>query len=132
MRASIGDAGLGELYELLLAIYPVEDTSEFEDGFVDEHQSAIWFRDSIPRYLAGLGTTEGLLELMRLKAALPHNLVLKIYVISARKQLRRAKWKPSKPAEVVKLLSTSAGRLVGSGDQLLEVVVEALAFIGKR
>jgi len=137
--ASIGITGLGELYELLLAMYPFretndleDDTNDFEEDIMDEPQSVIWFRDSLPGHLAGLGTTETLLELMRLKAAHPDNLMLKMSVLTARKQLRRSKWKPSKPAEVIKLFSTSAGRLVENGDQLLQVVVEALTSIGKK
>jgi hypothetical protein len=132
IRVSIGHAGLGELYELLLDAYPNIEDEVFEGGFMNARESAIWFRDTIPRYLSGLGTPEALFELMRLAAAHPGQTVLKMYVLSARKQLRRVKWRPAEPEEVVRLCRERAGRLVESEDQLLEVVVESLFTIGER
>ena len=125
LGGEIGATDLGRLYELLVQLYPLREDPVFRNGFVTRDQNVRWFRDQIPSYLSTTGSEESLASLTRIYAKHPDLSVINHYRIEAEALLRRNRWKPIEPSDLVRLAESRRGRLVESADQLLEVVVDA-------
>lgn len=78
------------------------------------------------RILAKSGTKAGLLALERIRAAAPELDYIGRFVIECRENMRRRTWEPSTPQELLELIDKSDRRLVRSGEELLDVLQEAL------
>jgi hypothetical protein len=76
--------------------------------------------------LVKVGSPEACRALERLNRELPGQELLRLLLLRAQEALRLREWQPPSPLELLKLLGSRWARLVGSGTQLLEVLLESL------
>jgi hypothetical protein len=86
-------------------------------------------RDDILWSLAGRGTAEACGEIRRLQVAYPQFEWFPRLLARGIDQTRRNTWQPVTPIQLFHLASDQQKRLVQNGDQLLDVVCEALSAI---
>jgi hypothetical protein len=92
---------------------------ETKEGLTD-------YGDSILCHLKERGTHPACEAIQRIFHELPELDWLKWMLWEARNNARRRTWAPHKPAHILELASDSRKRLVQSGDQLLDVLIESL------
>lgn len=78
------------------------------------------------------GTKESQFEYKRVVDELPHLGWLKWGLAEANQAARRNTWTPPRPIDIILLASNKEKRLVRSGEELLDVIIDALNRIGKR
>jgi hypothetical protein len=127
--AGVGEFELAGLFILLERLFPRDDDPIHEAGeahWVGPRESLGDIRDSVPRYLVGLGTVAAIQALRRTIAALP-NLVWLPFELSRAEQVMRTKtWSPLTLKELFSLTGRPSARLVTSPDDLREALVIAL------
>jgi len=102
-----------------------EDPNEEGAHVVSPREMLANWRDALLRALAGKGTYNACRQIQRIAEQLPQ-LSLEWLVQDALAQARRSTWVPPKPSEILELVSSPAHRLVRSGEELLEVLLESL------
>ncbi|MEC0254493.1 hypothetical protein [Paenibacillus lautus] len=78
------------------------------------------------------GTKKSQFEYKRVVDELPHLSWLKWALAEANLAARRNTWTPPRPIDIILLSSNKEKRLVRSGEELLDVIVDALNRIEKR
>jgi hypothetical protein len=120
---------VADLYIWLENHFPVAEDSEDPSGIATwstPRDSVRHFRDDVLRHLQARGTPAALEELRRIQEALPHLDWLKWTQLRAQAVMLEKTWIPPAPAELLGLFEDRSCRLVESGMQLLEVMVESL------
>jgi len=112
------EAQLADLYLWLVRECPLAE-EETKEGLTD-------YRDSIPCYLKERGTHPACEAIQRISHELPELDWLKWTLWEAQNNARRCTWVPPQPADILEMASDSRKRLVQSGDQLLDVLIESL------
>lgn len=84
------------------------------------------FRDGVLRVLQDRGTPAACQAIDRIRKEVPHLDGLKWVALSARQTTLHHTWMPARPAQLLQLTSRPGSRLVQSGSQLLDVLVESL------
>ncbi|MBA1343657.1 MAG: hypothetical protein C5S52_08690 [ANME-2 cluster archaeon] len=112
------EAQLADLYLGLVRECPLAE-EETKEGLTD-------YRDSIPCYLKERGTHPACEAIQRISHELPELDWLKWTLWEAQNNARRCTWVPPQPADILEMASDSRKRLVQSGDQLLDVLIESL------
>ncbi len=119
-------AQLADLYLWLAGAFPESEDPQFEEAhMVGPRESVGTWRNSILRSLAAMGTREAVDAIARIKAQLNADR-LKWTLYNAAAALRQKTWTPVDPKHVLTLAKESRARLVDSGAQLLEVIIESL------
>ena len=126
-----------ELYMWLSKHYPAikkleipkqhDRTFSLQDRIVNPEESAFRWQGSILQHLKERGTLEayGVLQQIALNfPEMPDK--LKQTLLESQIQIRRLTWTPPIPQEVLQVTSDRNIRLVNSGEQLLDVIVESL------
>lgn len=115
------------LYVWLVRQFPLAEDMEHESVYSPTPRDSIqWWRDSLLRQLQQRGTREACTAIEHIIQELPELEWLKRVLIDARNVTRRNTWTPPLPEEVLKVLFDAEKRVVQSGDQLLEALVESL------
>lgn len=122
---------LADFYIWLVRQYPhKEDSVDGNVGFIhnlkDVRQRIAYFRDSILTQLREKGTLASCLEIQRLVQELPELTWLKQVLLHAQNIRRHKDWCPPTTSAILQLVKNSEKRLVQDGNQLLDVLVEAL------
>lgn len=104
--------------------YPIHSDASFV-GFVDG--IALWGNTLIDN-LSNRGTFEACKAIQKIADELPEldQFTLRWRLLRVQELARRNTWKPIQPKELLKIVSDNQLRLVQSGEQLLEVVIESL------
>jgi predicted NACHT family NTPase len=120
--------GLADLYLWLVEQFPpADDPPQTEGGhWVGPREHVAWWRDGIARHLADRSTPEAVRALRRLVRERPELEGLKWTLLSAEANTRRRTWVPPRPDAILKLALDRQARLVQNGDELLDVLLEAL------
>lgn len=84
------------------------------------------WRNAIIQLLTHRGSFRACEAIKRLQRELPELDWLKSVQVDAEAEARRATWVPARPQDIVKLAADRELRLVQSGDQLIQVLVESL------
>ena len=84
------------------------------------------WRNAIIQLLIHRGSIRACEAVKRLQRELPELDWLKWVYVDAQAQTRRATWVPARPQDIMKLAADRELRLVQSGDQLIQVLVESL------
>ncbi|WP_156971161.1 NACHT domain-containing protein [Beijerinckia mobilis] len=128
--ADLSEREIGNLYVLMMRLFPRDDDTECTTGFMGTLESIGYLRDGAPRYLAGLGTEDAVKVLSELIAdhtefgGLAHELSL------AERTMRIMTWSPMTPKEVLALTDKPDLQLVTSPSDLCQVLVAALEKYG--
>jgi hypothetical protein len=123
----LNEAQLAELFRWLESQYPYASDPETRGGAVGLRQLIAWWRDAALRGLSAKGTPEAVQELSRLQVAMPHLPWLSRQRHETEELVRRSRWTPPAPADVVRLGADATRRWVASDAELREVVLESLA-----
>ena len=123
----INEDELADLFLWLVRQYPYfEDPDRNEAGEVTSRESIAHWRDSILQNLKMKGTRPACDAIRRIVHEHPELPCLKWTLMDAQTQARRHTWAPLKPVEILTLAANQELRLVQSGDQLLDVIIESL------
>ena len=118
---------LAGLYVWLEAQYPRNEDPKHKGAFTVGPREAIadW-RDRVLLHLQGRGTQAACDAISRLMHELPHHKGLWYILLQSQNLMRRMTWCPPTPNAILKLVSSDQVRVVQSGQQLLDLVVESL------
>ena len=129
--ASIGqklsEEQLADLFIWLTRQFPYsEDPVHDETHWVGPRENVAEWRNSILNQLKKRGTQETCNAIRGIVQELPELAWLKWTLLEAKVIARRHTWLPYKPEEILKIVTNRQLRLVNSGEQLLDVLVESL------
>ena len=123
----------GDLFLWLAAQYPHAEDPQHEGAHhVGPRDQIAQWRDSLLTGLERKGTPAAVHVLHRVATARPDLPWMRAVVVRAQENTRRITWTPLAPDQVLRLTSDSSSRLVQSGHQLLQVVVESLTRLQER
>ena len=123
----VSEREAADLYVWVLEKYPkADDPGKSETCFVRQYDAVVEFRDGLLRALAERGSTAAVREIERLSKLLPNDSSLKWAKIRARNTMLAATWQPPAVSDLISLCRDADRRIVETGDQLLEVVIESL------
>jgi predicted NACHT family NTPase len=118
---------LGEIYVWLERQYPrVEDSKPGDSYVMGRGEMVGHLRDGVLASLKARGTNKACEAIQRIVRELPELDWLSWTLADARAITRQRTWSPPRPQDIIKLAGDSEKRLVQSGDQLLEVLIESL------
>jgi hypothetical protein len=117
---------LADFYLWLEKQYPHGEDPEWTSGHVTLRDKVCEFREGLLQHLVSRGTKKSVEAVQRIKSEFPGAGWLKWTLLDAQNAMIRQTWSPPSPPELLKLIGDPRRRLVESGEQLLEVVVESL------
>lgn len=128
-RAGATVGQMADLYAWLEHHYPEAEDPGYSVGvattITPRHEIAD-IRNGILKALQRIGSFEACAELQRLSDQFPHIERIRWMLPDALAAAREATWVPPAPRDIYELANSSVVRIVQSGDQLLEVVMEVL------
>lgn len=124
----LSEQELGDLFLWLEGQYPHATDPDLSDGvgFMGPREQVGFWRDGALRGLVAKSTPEAVEQLQRLEEALPHLAFLRAYRREAEELVRRTRWTPPRPADIVRMGADANRRWVTSDGELREVVGESL------
>lgn len=123
----LSESQLADLYIWLSRQYPhAEDPRHNDWHAIEPRESIAEWRDSLLRHLRERGTPAACETIQRIARELPELDWLKWTLLQAQEVTRRMTWKPPRPEDVLGLAASRETRLVNGGDDLVEVLIEAL------
>lgn len=117
---------LADLYVWLTHYFEVPEHKSGEAHWVGPLEYIDLWRNAIVQLLTHRGSFRACEAIKRLQRELPQLDWLKWVYVDAQAQARRATWVPAQPQDIIKLAADHELRLVQSGDQLMQVLVESL------
>ena len=127
IAARLTEDQLADMYVWLVREFPPKEDPNYEGAHaVGPREMLGHFRDGVLAYLKSRGTNKACEEIQRIARELPELDWLAWTLAEARAITRQRTWVPPKPQDIIKLTGDSGRRLVQSGDQLLEVLIESL------
>jgi hypothetical protein len=126
--ATLGEQQLADLYLWIEEQFPRAqyDRNALGAHWVTPRESVVHFQEAILQFLRSKGTVESVAAIKRLVRELPGVPHLGLVLINAEAEARRKAWRPALPSEILKLADDSSAKLVNSGEQLSQLVLEAL------
>jgi hypothetical protein len=106
--------------------YPQAEDPPLKDGFVGIREQIGHWRDQVVMGLAHAGTEESVMQLDRLQESFPRLEWLSRLRHEAQELVRRSRWTPPRPADVVSLAADASRRWVTDDAELHEVVVASV------
>lgn len=123
----LSESRLADLYIWLSQQYPhAEDPRSTRAHFIEPRESVAEWRDELLRYLVERGTYAACEAIERIIQEFPELDGLKRTLLRAQETTRRNTWKPPSPQEILRIAADQEARLVNSGNELVEVLIEAL------
>ena len=126
---------LADLYIWLMEQFPPEEDpvhEAFEAHAVDARESLGRWRDEQLTALAQLGTPAAVAAVERIVAQFPERPGLRQVLLDAEERMRQNTWIPLQPAQLLALLASQDARLVQSGQELVQVLLESLGRFQQR
>ncbi|MEK7408198.1 MAG: hypothetical protein AAB225_24270 [Acidobacteriota bacterium] len=96
------------------------------EGEVSSMQTLRWWRAAILDQLKGRGTAQACEGIRRAMTELPHLDWLKWQLQEAQEVARQRSWVPLEPKHLLEMVAQPHRRIVQTGEQLLEVLIESL------
>ena len=127
IMGTLAESDVSALWEWMLVHYPVRtDPDRSRGGDVTTRYAMANLRDSLISHLADTGTPAACAELERLIDKYPRFAWFRQVLLRAQEQMRRLTWKPVMPANLFQMAANPHSRLIQSGDQLLDAVMDSL------
>ena len=126
MGLRLNEGRLADLYIWLTRHFESPKHSAGQAHWVGPLEYVDLWRNAIIQLLIHRGNIRACEAIKRLQQELPDLDWLKWVLVDAQAQTRRATWVPPQPQEVIKLAADRGLRLIQSGDQLMQVLVESL------
>lgn len=130
----LSEEQLADLYIWVARRYPHSDDPDHggEAHLVSLRDETAYFRDALLNALSNRGSFQAVAAVRRIMDELPHLDWLKHVLHSAQATARSTTWSPPAPAQILSLAKARAGRLVRTGDELLDAVVASLRRLEAR
>jgi hypothetical protein len=123
----LSESRLADLYIWLSQQYPhAEDPRPNGAHFIEPRESVAEWRDELLRHLVERGNYAACEAIERIIQEFPKLDMLKRALLRAQETTRRKTWEPPLPQDVLRIAADQEARLVNSGDELVEVLIEAL------
>lgn len=119
---------LADLYIWIVYQYPHAEDPDYnnEACWVGFRLKIASLRDSLLNLIKQRGTYKACEAIQQIINEFPESNWLKWILHEAQDIMRRQTWIPPKPGEILKMVGAQSARLVQSGAQLLEVLIESL------
>lgn len=119
---------LAQLFRWLESEYPHAEDPALPGGagHIGPREQLAWWRDGVLRGLAAKGTEDAIEELRAMERDLTDLPWIARFRREAEELLRRSRWTPPAPADVVRIAADAARRWVTTDSELREVVAESL------
>ena len=117
---------LADLYVWLTRHFEVPKHSSGEAYWAGPLEHIEMWRNAIIQLLTHRGSSRACEAIKKLQRELPELDWLKWVLVDAQAQTRRTTWVPARPQDIIKLAADRELRLVQSGDQLMQLLVESL------
>jgi hypothetical protein len=131
--ANLSESHLAELWELMKQQWPYEEDVRVDGAhMVGPDEQAQNFRNKVIHTLIQRGTRDSVVQLTRLARDNPALPWLIDWLRQAEQHEREMQWSPLLPVELTQLLSDHRKRLVRSGSDLTDLIVEAIASASNR
>jgi hypothetical protein len=131
--AEFDEQRLADLYMNLSELFPKDEDPPQPGGTVTPRMTVARIRDIIPSIIASRATEAGCRELLRLTIVVPKQATwLRWIYRDAVTNIRRNLWQPPSPEVVRSMLEQRRARMLGSDDDLSELVQESLARLQTR
>lgn len=117
---------VADLFIWLASVFPPDGDPLLPHGMVSDEQHVVMWRNSLITHLQQRRTPEALDELRRVLRSYPQYDWLQWQLQEAEELVRHDTWQPVSPEVIFKLAESHKHRLVESGEQLLDVIVESL------
>jgi hypothetical protein len=130
IKSNLNETQLADLYLWLVCQYPYEEDTDYSNC-VDGHDVTIRdcmgdLRYSTLSQLQERGTSLACAKIQCLIQEFPSLSWLKKTLLVAQANMRRKTWQSPKPQQILQLVFDRDKRLVQSGEQLLDVLIESL------
>lgn len=109
-----------------------EDSARRDNGWIGPEERIGEFRGFLLQHLKGRGTLQACEAVRRIARELPQLDWLKWTLLEAQAVTRRQTWIPPQSKDVLAIANDQPKRLVQSGEQLLDVLMESLQELEKR
>ena len=126
MGFRLNEDQLADLYVWLTRHFEVPEHNSGEAYWAGPLEHIEMWRNAIIQLLTNRGSFRACEAIKKLQRELPELDWLKWVQVDAQAQTRRATWVPARPQDIIKLAADRELRLVQSGDQLMQVLVESL------
>ena len=126
MGFRLNEDQLADLYVWLTRHFEVPKHSSGEAHWAGSLEHIEMWRNAIIQLLTHRGSSRACEAIKKLQRELPELDWLKWVLVDAEAQTRRATWVPARPQDIIKLAADRELRLVQSGDQLMQLLVESL------
>jgi hypothetical protein len=131
--ARLKEQQLAQLYSWLAQQFSHKDDPGFKDfGVVTYDDSVRRFRDSVLEFLREKGSKEAVYAIQLIAATLPELDWINFVVLRAQARMRQVTWEPQAPETILALAANSQKRLVQTGTQLLDVVIDSLDRLSQK
>lgn len=118
---------LADLYIWVVQQYPYDEDPVHEGVHSPtSRDNIVSFRNKILDLLKDAGTHQACCELQHIVELFPQITWLTRILLEAQNNRRRKTWKPPTPNEIFQLVSDSNKRLIQDGNELLDILIEAL------
>ncbi|MEH1907262.1 NACHT domain-containing protein [Nostoc sp.] len=143
IESRLSEEQLTELYVWLTKQYPKLNIAKrnqspnsdpiFEKNLVAPEVSIDRWKDLILSHLKERGTPQAYEALQQICQQLPQlQDKLKPILIQAQESIRRQTWIPAQPDEIIEIAKNQQARLVKNGNELLNIIIEALDELQQR
>ena len=127
LATRVAPQGLADLFLFITRKYPIERTMPYRGlQFHGIDHDIKELRDNLLRVLERLGTEESCNAIERLVRELPQVEWLVYTLSQAREITRRQAWQPLSPTQFLRATFNREKRIVCSGEELLDVLIESL------
>lgn len=123
---------LGDFYRWMLVAYPIAASDHQFSGAVGPSQAAIMLRDQLLQALKGKSTFAACEAIREVMSSFPQYPWLAFHLEEAEELARAATWQPVSPEQFLILASNTSKRLLDSGEQLLDLILESLNRLVKK
>ena len=120
---------LSNLYIWVHNQYPYEADRDLTGGvrFLNQNDFISSWRDEILNYLESKGTYESVSAIQKIIRNIPQiREQLNYRLLRAQEFARMKTWEPPKPQEIYELFQNSTSRLIQSGENLLDILIESI------
>lgn len=129
IKSNLTETQLADLYLWLVCQYPYEEDTDYSNcgaHNVTRRDCMGDLRNSTLSQLQEKGTSLACAKIQHLIQELPALFWLKKTLLVAQANMRRKTWQSPKPEQILQLVFDREKRLVQSGEQLLDVLIESL------
>ncbi len=135
MYRNYSEEQLADLYVWTYSQFPYEEDIDLTGRarFMNDRDFIGSWRDDILNYLESKGTFESVFAIQKIIRDNPQNRrQLSYRLLRAQEFARMKTWEPPKPQEIYDMIQNSASRLIQSGEDLLDILIESLERLEDR